>query len=849
MGAIKKKITQHSATICPLASVDRRLYDAQFAWIKTLHDYNRPEEFRRSLNNCVTTLRSVTFLLQKQKKHISNFDKWYVIWQEKMRGDSVMRWLSQARNYIEKQGDLSTLSIAEAIVTLDWGMKMHQKFLVDPNKSTSEIALEVREMTSITSEHQDSALLEVERKWIDSKMPEREVLDAVSYCFSFISSIITDAHKQIGIVGLCPYKKEIGVLEIESKKIEHLGGRPPCMVATREMRTVTMKLSTGEELILRRKTKDVSLEEAQKAAQHYGLESVKRMEAEPKNLREIAEYWFRSAKVVLAKDGYHIPTIILGPPNPQVIHFRIDEQVDKYLIWSTIAEHIAVAGSEWLILIIETWLRVPEERLHPKAYKYKPREALHVIAASKNREFASIISEFRREGNEIKFEPEKIFNQESELDSEMLRPVRNVWNGEAESKPRGISMPRIRLKQLPWIADEKIPCPCGSSKSFADCCKDYLTQDKEARKKTEEADIGEVEKAYRGKLTQYIGYVVSYTIPALKKFPDEITSMVKIDIEALCEISEHVALLLREQNRPQEAIKLFRHLRKTVELPGFDKRMICMEAIWYSAILDDDEKARETLSGIDITCEDDVEVMQVYMDLCEVEPQKKLELIDSILGKSFLPSVILQYSILKAICLHMDGRNEDALKIITKAIGQYSIKPEHIPDCYYMNMCARAHALKWRLSQDYREYKKALEYYMALPTEGLNEEGKSMVYCETAQLYFDGEDFDNAIKYYRLSIESHQTEVAFIHLAESHLKKGDLDEVKKVLSSIPKEDVPEEFRLEYLRVLSILAISENDQKLAGDTATELKKLIFPEKYFEHQRDEILKELVTKFKNL
>jgi hypothetical protein len=45
-------------------------------------------------------------------RHDEEFEEWYGAWQEKMRADERMRWLVEARNTVEKQGDLDLHSIA-----------------------------------------------------------------------------------------------------------------------------------------------------------------------------------------------------------------------------------------------------------------------------------------------------------------------------------------------------------------------------------------------------------------------------------------------------------------------------------------------------------------------------------------------------------------------------------------------------------------------------------------------------------------------------------------------------------------------------------------------------------------
>src|SRR5687767_543247 len=91
---------------CPLASVHARL---QEGWLMLRHArdaYSDPTLFRSYLNACIQALRNSTWVLQKQKAQMREFDTWYGRWQETMKDEPVLRWLVEARNRVVKEGDL-----------------------------------------------------------------------------------------------------------------------------------------------------------------------------------------------------------------------------------------------------------------------------------------------------------------------------------------------------------------------------------------------------------------------------------------------------------------------------------------------------------------------------------------------------------------------------------------------------------------------------------------------------------------------------------------------------------------------------------------------------------------------
>ena len=77
------------------------------------------------MQNVIQSLRSVTFILQSHKAKIPNFVQWYGNyvdekhgkrgeWQNRLYADPLMRWIVDARNKIEKQGDLESRSFVRA---------------------------------------------------------------------------------------------------------------------------------------------------------------------------------------------------------------------------------------------------------------------------------------------------------------------------------------------------------------------------------------------------------------------------------------------------------------------------------------------------------------------------------------------------------------------------------------------------------------------------------------------------------------------------------------------------------------------------------------------------------------
>ena len=59
---------------CVFHPVERRLEDAASLWEKAQDSYFSPDDFRLNLQACIQAFRSVTWVLQKQKAKVQDFD-------------------------------------------------------------------------------------------------------------------------------------------------------------------------------------------------------------------------------------------------------------------------------------------------------------------------------------------------------------------------------------------------------------------------------------------------------------------------------------------------------------------------------------------------------------------------------------------------------------------------------------------------------------------------------------------------------------------------------------------------------------------------------------------------------
>lgn len=183
---------------CPFVAADQRLCDALIEWQDAKKHYFNPGAFRRSLNNCVQALRSVSWILQKSKSEFPGFPRWYQGWQDRMRADPVLKWLVDARNVIVKEGDLATHSKVRVAVVKSWFEPPSIEVEAPPFAKTESFA---RIVVKAAPEafFSDAGLLRVERRWVDSELPSHELLEALAHAFGVLSELLFDAHKSLSL--------------------------------------------------------------------------------------------------------------------------------------------------------------------------------------------------------------------------------------------------------------------------------------------------------------------------------------------------------------------------------------------------------------------------------------------------------------------------------------------------------------------------------------------------------------------------------------------------------------------------------------------------------------------------
>ncbi len=153
---------------------ERRLKDLAQLLKNCETTYFDPELFRMNTNQFLQTARTVTFIIQKNKNIIPNYDNWYtknVI--KPWATDQLMTWAKNSRNLIEKEGDLELYSSLDVALIYSYDCNQdislpcgHEELV---NGNIQKLLRFARR--ELPQGIYDSAVVKIERRWVANSLP------------------------------------------------------------------------------------------------------------------------------------------------------------------------------------------------------------------------------------------------------------------------------------------------------------------------------------------------------------------------------------------------------------------------------------------------------------------------------------------------------------------------------------------------------------------------------------------------------------------------------------------------------------------------------------------------------
>ena len=396
-------------------------------WHKAVDSYFEPNDFRVAINSCIQELRNVTFVLQSNKRDIPEFDSWYGPWQQKMRANSGLRWLIDARNYIVKQGDLELCSKLRIEVIGSYLADEIPIFEEDFNPSLTNEEIYAKTISmGLPSEVFENSYVKIQRRWIDQSYPDHELVELLSECWSAVIELLLDA----------PSAVTTEERQLAKPKL------PPCMHDHLRIRSILMKVSKETLVPALLSSEHVSIDDKkrEKLQELYGdtplfLAKSKGTNLSSTSFKEQCQFFFEQAKAVLKKDSYHIHLAIIFVQKKlaQIVEIRNADRADKYITTLDLASKMERIGADSVIIVSEAW-NAPFDPSNPyrgAAESPQRQEILMLFGATNVGEGYCFTVPFFRSCDDLSYGEQTISDAKN---MNALQPFFTMWKQQKRAK-------------------------------------------------------------------------------------------------------------------------------------------------------------------------------------------------------------------------------------------------------------------------------------------------------------------------------------------------------------------------------------------------------------------------------
>ena len=350
---------------------ERRLRDLSQLLRNCGETYFSPDLFRQNTNQFLQTSRTVTFIIQKNKATIPDFDAWYKkevlqAWTD----DRVMTWAKDARNVVEKEGDLEMQSTLRASVLFsylsdeDMVLETSRKELL---KADIEQLLQAA-LRKLPPGIADAAVLKIQRFWVANSLPDCELIYPLTYAYSQLYRVCRDlaAHLASSLDASIPHPTEVDPSSTDVARVRFMKFSKPGMGKHSIVRMDANPRYKPPPALLR-------LKEELTAA------------PKPSSLAEVVAVQAKMAQFTFEHHGNHIPMLVLFDRDWKQIDFMstaFADQADKFLFWRNVADRAFYLKAYAMIWTSEAWVRDLKEH-NDRPIRALPiiGEQLHVVGA------------------------------------------------------------------------------------------------------------------------------------------------------------------------------------------------------------------------------------------------------------------------------------------------------------------------------------------------------------------------------------------------------------------------------------------------------------------------------------
>jgi hypothetical protein len=317
-----------------------------------------------------------------------------------LKSDALMRWMVDARNRIEKQGDLEAHSFVRAEIVASY---LNNGAVIDVPAKLFEgprVILKGIPKSDLGEHVKKFGTLRVQRRWVENSLPDYELLDAVAIAYGRIAEIVHDAHRAVGRDPPATVNAETGEQYAPGR-----AGRLPCMIGHGDARTINISLSDGHRFEVLRHSFPID--------EQGGRVGVKRYDLRPEEVWDtsgdqetVLGSLFRTARKMTEKDGKHVTLVVLlrGTKPVRLAEVEFPDQGAKYVVMRQIANDVAKLAADGVVLIGEAWrARADASKPYMRAVEAPDKmEVLQAVLVRREGNPVELFAGFRRQNDKVK---------------------------------------------------------------------------------------------------------------------------------------------------------------------------------------------------------------------------------------------------------------------------------------------------------------------------------------------------------------------------------------------------------------------------------------------------------------
>lgn len=350
---------------------ERRLRDLAQLLRNCGETYFSPDRFRQNTNQFLQTSRTVTFIIQKNKATIPDFDAWYkanVL--QSWATDPVMSWAKDARNVIEKEGDLEMQSTLQATVLYSY---ISDEDMILEVTRRELLQADIDRLLKVARRKlppaiADAAVLKIQRRWVANTLPGRELIYSLTYAYSQLHHVCSalGAHLGSALDPTVPHPTTMDPALNDVAKVRFFKLSEPGVGRHASIRIDADSSFQPPPALLRLKRE---LAETPK----------------PASLSEIVAMHAKMAQATFEHYGNHVSMLALYDKEWNQIDFMstaFADQAEKYLFWRNAADRAFYLKAFALVWTSEAWIRGFKEH-EDRPIREIPiiGERLHVVGA------------------------------------------------------------------------------------------------------------------------------------------------------------------------------------------------------------------------------------------------------------------------------------------------------------------------------------------------------------------------------------------------------------------------------------------------------------------------------------